>query len=410
MSETFKPESVEQIEQTVQWALAEKTSLEVLGGGTKRDLGRPNSADHTLDLSAISGIVDYEPKELVMSARPATPLAEIAAAMEPNRQQLAFEPADYGRLLGVSGGGNVSGTIGGAFACNLTGPRRIRTGSARDHILGFEAVNGRGESFKSGGRMFKNVTGFDFSKLMCGSFGTLAVITELTFKVLPAAETTHTVLVFGADAGTAVHVMTAALQSPYEISGAAFLPASVAATSTVSAVAGAGTSVAAIRVEGFGPSVEYRCGKLGGLLAGSGETEIIPTAESKALWAEIRDVSYFLSKRGGSIWRLSVPPTDGASIAAAILESHSGEVYFDWGGGLIWLFLEDADAAGHETVRGALSASGGHATLIRADAGVRAAVPVFQPQPGPLAAVTARVKESFDPNGVFNPGRMYADM
>ncbi|MCG8510108.1 MAG: 2-hydroxy-acid oxidase, partial [Rhodospirillales bacterium] len=230
---------------------------------------------------------------------------------------------------------------------------------------------------------------------------------ELTFKVLPAPETTHTVLICGPNAQRAAHVMTAALQSPYEISGAAFLPASVAARSGVSALAGSGKSVAAIRVEGFGPSVEYRCGKLGGLLAGSGETDILPNAESEALWAEIRDVAFFAGAPGGALWRLSVPPTHGARIAADILEIHPGEALFDWGGGLIWLFLEDAPDAGHLDVRGAVETCGGHATLVRAEAGVRGSVPVFQPQPGPLAAVTARVKESFDPAGVLNPGRMY---
>ncbi len=407
MSETFKPENAEQVEEAVRWALAKETSLEVIGSASKRAYGRPGQAEHRLDLSQFSGVVNYEPEELVMSARPGTPMAEIELALEPHRQQLAFEPADLGGLLGVSSGTNVAGTIGGVFACNLSGPRRLKIGAARDHILGFQGVSGRGERFKSGGRMFKNVTGFDLSKLMTGSFGTLAVLTELTFKVLPAAETVHTVALAGDDPDSAVRAMTAALQSPYEVSGAAYLPASVAATSKVAAVASAGDAVTLLRVEGFGPSVDYRCGRLQELLSDHGEYSVLRTSESEVLWREVRDVSFFTDPGAGQVWRLSLPPTAGARVSREILDKRPGRAFLDWGGGLIWLALEPAGDAAHETVRAALSGCGGHATLVRADEGVRATVPVFQPQPPHLAAVTARVKESFDPGRVLNPGRMY---
>lgn len=408
MSETFKPESTKQVEDAITWALASETSFEVIGGGSKRAYGRPNEAEHLLDLSAISGVVNYEPKELVMSALPATPLAEIAAALEPNRQELAFEPADLGPLLGTgTGAANVSGTIGGAFACNLSGPRRIRIGAARDHILGFQAISGRGEAFKSGGRMFKNVTGFDLSKLFSGSFGTLSVFTELTFKVLPAAETIHTVMVFGLEADEAVRAMTTALHSSNEVSGVAHLPADVASASGVSAVSSTGGAVTAVRVEGFGPSVEYRAASLVGLLGEFGETAVLETTASLDLWREVRDVSCFTREANNQVWRLSVPPGEGAVVARRILKDRPGQVYFDWGGGLLWLSLEATDDAAHEAVRGALGETGGHATLVRASEAVRARVPVFQPQPGSLAALSGRVKESLDPKGVLNPGRMF---
>ncbi len=407
MSETFRPEGPDQVAEAVRWALAKETSLELVGSGSKRDFGRPCRAEHRLDLSQFSGVVNYEPEELVMSASPGTSMAEIEAALEPHRQQLAFEPADLSVLLGAAPGSNVAGTIGGVFACNLAGPRRLKIGAARDHILGFQAVSGRGESFKSGGRMFKNVTGFDLSKLMTGSFGTLSVFTELTFKVLPAAETTHTVVLMGCSDETAMRAMTAALQSPYEVSGAAHLPEPVAAASRVATVSSAGAAVTALRVEGFRPSVEYRCGKLRELLADQGESEVLQTADSEALWREIRDVRFFAEPDAGQVWRLSLPPTDGARVCGAILGERPGRAFFDWGGGLIWLALDPVPDAAHEAVRAALSECGGHATLIRADADVRASVPVFQPQAGPLAAVTARVKNSFDPGGVLNPGRMY---
>lgn len=402
MTETFKPRTAGEIEEILRWAIAGKTPLEILGGGSKRAYGRPLETAHALDLSQHAGIVNYEPNELVMSALPGTPVADIEAALAPNRQQLLFEPADFGPLLATSGG-----TIGGVVACNLAGPRRIRAGATRDHVLGFQAVSGRGEPFKSGGRMFKNVTGFDLSKLMSGSFGTLAVLTEVTFKVLPAAETVRTVLLLGADPQAAVRAMTLALQSPNDVSGAAHLPADVAVASTVSAVAGAGKAVTALRVEGFGPSVDYRCRALVDLLGEFGAIGDLDAADSEALWREIRDVRFFA---GGDtqVWRLSVPPSQGAAVAGKILAACQGRAYLDWGGGLVWLALPPRPDAAHAAVRGVLAGVDGHATLIRADISVRRIVPVFQPQPGPLANLTARVKQSFDPERVLNPGRMYA--
>jgi glycolate oxidase FAD binding subunit len=402
MTETFKPRTPGEIEETLRWAIAGKTPLEILGGGSKRAYGRPVETAHVIDLSGLAGIIDYEPNELVMSARPGTPMADIEAALAPNRQHLLFEPADFGPLLSTSGG-----TIGGAVACNLAGPRRIRAGATRDHVLGFQAVSGRGEPFKSGGRMFKNVTGFDLSKLMCGSFGTLAVLTEVTFKVLPAAETVRTVLVFGAGPDAAVRAMTLALQSPNDVSGAAHLPADVASVSTVATVAGAGRGVTALRIEGFGPSVDYRCRVLIDLLGEFGTIGDLDAADSETLWREIRDVRFFA---GGDaqVWRLSVPPAQGATVVEKILATCPGRAYLDWGGGLVWLALPPRPDAAHAAVRGALAGIDGHATLVRAAAEVRRIVPVFQPQPGPLADLTARVKQSFDPERVLNPGRMYA--
>ena len=233
MAEHFKPETPEQVKDAVAWAIAEEIPLEVIGGGSKRSLGRPSNAETVLELSALKGISLYEAEELVLSAGPGTLLSEVEATLAQSRQQLAFEPPDYGPLLG---GPPEAGTLGGMIACNLSGPRRIQAGAARDHFLGFSAVSGRGEAFKSGGRVVKNVTGYDLSKLLCGSWGTLGAMTDLTVKVLPAAEKSWTVLVLGLDLKVAGQAMTAALKSPYEVSGAAFLPAHLAATSKTSYV------------------------------------------------------------------------------------------------------------------------------------------------------------------------------
>ncbi len=403
----FKPENIEQLREAVAWAAAGSTPLELSGGASLRALGRPVQAEHEIRMDGFSGVSLYEPDELVMSAGAGTPRAEIEAVLAENRQQLDFEPPDYAKLLG---GAEASGTIGGVIACNLAGPRRIKSGAARDHFLGFHAVSGRGEIFKSGGRVVKNVTGYDLSKLLAGSWGTLAAMTEITLKVLPVPEKTRTVLVFGPDTEGGARALGEALRSPNEVSGAAWLPAGLAARSDVEYVAGAGAAVAAVRVEGFGPSVEYRCEALRELLGDFGETEELHSNRSAAFWREIRDVIYFADASDTrAVWKISVPPTAGAAIAGRLGGPEGADAFLDWGGGLVWLAVPEADA-GHEAVRAAVAESSGHATLIRAAESVRAAIPVFQPQAAGIAALTKRVKESFDPLRILNPGRMYAEL
>ena len=405
MSETLKPETAEQVLDAVKWAAASESPLAVKGQGSKEGFGRAVEADCRLDLSGLTGIGCYEPNELFMTAGAATTLAEIEAALRQNNQQMAFEPADLGILLGGEGD---AGTIGGAIACNLAGSRRIKAGAARDHFLGFNAVSGRGETFKSGGTVVKNVTGFDLSKLIAGSFGTLAVMTEVTFKVLPAPEKTRTVLVLGLSDQDAMKAMAKALGSSHEVSGAAHLPEAAAKGSKVSHVAGTGRSVTAFRVEGPGPSVEHRCRALTALLGGGASVEELHSENSALLWREICDVR-LLDGDGGNgrqVWRLSVPPMNGAGVAEQLTAVTGASVFYDWGGGLIWLTMDATPDAGHETVRRAVEAAGGHATLVRAGADVRNRVPVFEPQTGALREITARIKEGFDPKGILNPGRM----
>ena len=404
MRETFKPETAEQTVEAVAWAAAEEAPLEVIGRASKRSLGRPVQAGHGLDLSDLSGILFYEPEELVLSARAGTPLAEIEAVLAERGQQLAFEPPDLGPLLGGEAG---AGSLGGIIAGNVSGPRRIKAGGARDHFLGVTAVSGRGEQFKSGGRVVKNVTGYDLCKLLAGSYGTLTVMTEITVKVLPAPEKTRSVLVFGLDDGQALAAMTRALTSVHEVSGAAHLPAAAAATSGVSYLRDAGAAVTAVRVEGPAGSVAHRCDALRRELAHYGETEELHGHNSGLLWREVGGARPFVGRRELAVWRISVAPQDGPAVIAGLADGGDSLHYYDWGGGLVWLAVPDGEAAGHDRVRAAIGARGGHATLVRASEAVRAAVPVFQPQAPALAALTARVKDGFDPQRILNPGRMY---
>jgi glycolate oxidase FAD binding subunit len=405
MTTHLKPVDAAQALEAVRWAVSEEAPLELVGHGTKRALGRPFQATHTLDMSDLTGVKLYEPEELVLSAQAGTPLAELEALLAENRQQFAFEPPDFGPLLGGEAGKQ---TIGGVLSCNLAGPRRVKSGAARDHFLGCQAVSGRGEAFKAGGRVVKNVTGYDLPKLLAGSYGTLALLTEVTLKVLPAPADTRTVLIRGLDDATAIRVMALALQSPYEVAGAAHVPAGLAGGVGVEEL-GSGTAATAIRLEGFGPSIEYRAGKFRDLFRDFGSVEFLEREPSLAFWAAVRDVKPFVARPERLVWRLSVPPADGARVAADIASRLSAEAYFDWGGGLIWVAVDPAvERAGQQVIRDTIRLGGGHATLIRAPDTVRASADVFHPQDAALAALSARVKETQDPKRIFNPGRMYA--
>ncbi len=397
-----RPQNLSDLRDAIAEAAAGGMSLEVAARASKQALGRPIQASRMLDLSALSGIRAYEPAELVLTAAAATPLAEIEAALVANRQMLAFEPPHWDRLLGTGQGGS----LGGALACNLAGPRRIKSGAARDHFLGVVAVSGRGEIFKAGGKVVKNVTGYDLCKLLAGSFGTLAAMEEVTVKVLPAPPKTRTVLLLGLDATSGVAALTDALNSAYEVSGAAYLPRAVAARSSVDDVRGSETSVTAIRVEGTAISVEARCQALRRQFATYSGVKELHTANSVQLWSEIREVEPLLSDPSRAVWRVSVPPTGGPAVAAAT----GGEYLLDWGGGLVWVAMDPTGDGGAAMVRAGVRAVGGHAMLVRAAPAVRAAVPVFEPQEPAVAALSARVKQAFDPLRILNPGRMYAEL
>ncbi len=409
MADTLKPENEEQLLDAVKWAVSSKTPVEVLSGGSKRAFGRPMQTAATLDVSALSGIATYEPAELFVTAGAGTPMAELEATLAASNQRLAFEPPDLGPLIGSAAD---AGTVGGVIAANLAGPGRVKEGAARDHLLGFRAISGRGEVFKSGGTVVKNVTGFDLSKLITGSFGTLAAMSSVTLKVLPVPEKVRTLLVRWRTDGVYDHaamtVMAKALGSPHDVSAAAHLPASAALLSKIDYVSVSGGGVTALRLEGPGPSVEHRAQALRAEIAEFGAVEELHTTNSIAFWKEIRDVHPFVGRDDlPLVWRLSVPPASGARTALSILENLKGEVIYDWGGGMIWMGLRSVAGAGADRIRAQLEMFGGHATLIRAPEDVRRAVPVFQPLKGAEASVTSNVKEGFDPEGILNPGRMY---
>ncbi|MGO4712401.1 FAD-binding protein [Bradyrhizobium sp. 2TAF24] len=409
--ETLKARDARDVEQAVQAALATEQPLEIIGHGTKRGIGRPMVTNAVLDLSALSAVVGYEPSELILTVQAGAPLADVQSLIDAKGQEFAFEPMDTATLLGTTPG---AGTIGGMVAAGLAGPRRIRAGGARDHLLGAAAVSGFGEAFKAGGKVVKNVTGYDLCKLIAGSWGTLAVVTEVTFKVMPKAESETTLMLRGLDETTANRAMTAALGSPYDVSAAAHLPAAALQDSgaALGALAAGAQGLTLLRLEGIAASVAHRTGSLSDALGAFGKVDTVSEEASRPLWAAIRDVAPFAAAgaRGAwPVWRIVCPPAAGGTLGRALAEETGGEVLYDWGGGLIWLAVPPAPDAFAARVRARTDGTGGHATLIRAGEAVRGAIDVFPPQEAGLAALGRRVKQSFDPKLIFNRHRMVRD-
>jgi glycolate oxidase FAD binding subunit len=397
LSEVLIPTCEHDVLEAVRAAIADGAPLSIRGHGSKSGLGRATLNERTLTLAGLSGVTLYEPEELVLSARAGTPLRDVVAMLDQNGQQLAFEPIDYALLLGATPG---DATIGGVVAVNASGPRRIKAGAARDHVLGFRSVTGRGEMVKSGGRVMKNVTGYDLSKLVTGSYGTLAVLTDVTLKVLPKPETEQTLLLSGLGEEAGLMALRRASCSPFEVSSFALDP-----------VGASGAPVAALRLEGPEISVVKRRDELVASLYSPGASfDALRADDSRDFWRRIRDATP-VAGGDGVIWRVSLAPSDGFAFvdelrrAGAPLLAH----LYDWAGGLVWLRLETAPDADAASIHAIVDRLGGHATLIRANADIRAKVEVFHPQPPALAALTRRVKDSFDPCHILERGRLRAE-
>lgn len=376
-------------------ARAAREPLAIEGRGTKAGMLRPVQAAQSLSTRNLVGVSLYSPHELIVSAAAGTTIPALEATLAESGQGIIAEPPDLSGLLGHDG----VQTLGGVVATNLSGPRRVAWGAMRDHVMGVRAVNGAGEVIRSGGRVLKNVTGLDLCKLLAGSHGTLAVITEVTLKVLPVAELTGSLVLPGLDAVRGVAALSAALGSPYGVSGAAWLPDEAAAR--VPVLAGRGP-VAVIRIEDFAASVAYRLGRLVTDLAAFGAAVVLDDGDSRAAWRAIRDAVPLRAEPGDAVWRVSVRPSNGPAVVAAL---DGAQCFLDWGGGLVWIA---AAPALHDRVVAAAQAGRGTWTVLRAPEPMRAAVYVVPPEVPALAAITRRVKAAMDPAGILNPGRLWA--
>jgi glycolate oxidase FAD binding subunit len=406
LSELQRPAADWELQLMVAGCAEKSVPIEIVGAGSKRAIGRPVDSSVMITTSLLRGISLYEPSELVMSARAGTPVALIEAELAAQGQMLAFEPIDLGP---TTGGPQGVQTIGAVFATNLSGSRRIQAGAARDHLLGVKGVNGRAELFQSGGRVMKNVTGYDVSRGLAGSWGTLAILTEVTFKVLPWPETAATVVFVGLPDILAAELMSAAMALPVEVSGAVHLQAPVAARLGHPGLKTMGKSVTALRIENFAAAVAARKQRLKEALKIYGKALELDHRESLEFWGELRRLSV-MPYRNSLLWRIATKPTNAPKLVAAIKRYMPAEALYDWAGGLVWLEVPASADAGTAEVRRATAIHGGHATLIRAEAGVRASVQVFQPLSPAVERLTLGLKAAFDPAGVLNPGRMYANV
>jgi glycolate oxidase FAD binding subunit len=400
MSQLAGPDQEAGIAGTIAAAHVAREPLLVQGAGSKAALLRPVQTARTLSLAGHAGITLYSPQELILSARAGTKLSEVTAALAVKGQHIIAEPPDFSALLGSA----AEQTIGGAVACNLSGPRRVAWGAMRDHVMGLRAVSGTGALFRCGGRVLKNVTGLDLCKLLTGSHGTLAAITEVTLKVLPAPERSATLVLTGLDSVRAVAALAAAMGSPYAVSAAAHLPAAMAAR--IPALSWVGGAATLARIEDFAPSVTYRSGRLRADLAPFGAAEILDDGASRRVWESVRDAAPLVAEPG-AVWRVSVRPSAGPGVAAAVERAFGAVWFMDWAGGLVWI-AGPANEDAHAAVCAAAREAGGTWTLFRAPETLRAAVDVVPPEPPALASITRRLKAVFDPAGILNPGRIYA--
>ena len=379
----LRPADSAELSEIAAEATAKTRILEIRGGGSKRDIARSGRETTLVDLGTLTGVVDYEPSELVLTTRPATPLAEIETLLMAHGQMLAFEPWDHGPLFGRGSG---EATIGGIVAAGVAGSRRVSAGGARDHLLGFTAVSGRGEQFKGGGKVVKNVTGYDVSKVMAGSWGQLAIMTELSLKVLPRPRAAATLVLRGLSPSAAIDAMAKALGSPTSPAAAAYRP-----------TWGSEPSTTAIRLEGFAESVAVRIGQLAAALAIFASGEPMDERSADEFWATLRDVHPLADC--AALWRIHVAPSRAAKVMEA-LEASGAAYLCDWAGALVW-----AGAPAETNVRGIAEANGGHAMLVRGPSELRARTAIRHPESAAVTALADRLKRAFDPAGILDPNR-----
>jgi glycolate oxidase FAD binding subunit len=386
----IKPETEADVANAVHEALASHMPLAIEGGGSKLALGRPMQAARTLSLKAMTGITLYEPAEMVIGAWAGTPVSDVQAALDAKGQMLAFEPPDYRALLGSSG----EPTMGGLVATGLAGPRRVIAGGVRDGLIGVRFVNGKGEIIKNGGRVMKNVTGLDLVKLQAGAHGTLGVLTEVIFKVIPKPPQQATLVFRGLSDTKAVAALCEAMGSPFEPTGAAHLPSDGGQT--------------LLRVEGFSEQISYRSAALSKLLAAHGTPTLLQGDAHDAIWRSVRDGTPLAVEVSDMAWRVMLPPTKAAAFVSSLRQHLPFRHYFDWSGGLVWLAMAEKESAGVDLIHAAAKASGGHAMLLRGSEALRASAPVFPKLDDAIMKIQSGLKASFDPQGLLNPGRMYA--
>ena len=404
------PENEKDVSEYIRRFYKSGISLELIGSGSKRKIGKPLQCEKILNLSKLSGIIEYLPTELYIKVRACTPINQIEEELKKNKQQLVFEPIDFGYLfLGKSD----YGTAAGHVACNVSGPRRFKVGSVRDHVIGFRGVNGKGEIIKSGGNVVKNVTGYDLCKLICGSYGTLAALTEITFKVLPAPNESETFVVLNLNLDSAADLLAKALSSSNDVSGAVFLPNEPQSNDYVANVEEIfslndlkhASSYTAIRIEGPKNSVDERIQNIiSELNVKNNDNSILKTYQSEIFWKKVKNLEIFSSAKN-NVARIVLPPSYCTQLLHH-LEPSKFRYYVDWGGALIWLEICELTEKIFEDIRKKVVQCGGHISMIKLSDNLPYVEEVFTVNKN-LYNISQNIKKSFDPKKILNPGKMY---
>ena len=398
----FNPSSREEIAEIIRNCYKKNIPLEINGSKSKNKIGRNFQAEKTLDLTSYSGIIDYKPEELYIKVKAGTPINSIIEELDKHDQQLAFEPVDFGFLFN---GKSNNGTIGGVISCNFAGPRRFKVGSARDHLLGFQGINGKGEIIKSGGTVVKNVTGYDLCKLISGSFGTLSVLTELSVKVLPKPQNSKTLIINNPHIKKAIEYLGTALSSSSDPSGGVFYPEQFDQSFTFNDLTHKG-ALTAIRIEGPSNSVDHRIKNLSaelGLL--ENEYSILESVQTKIFWNKTKNLEIFSNSKK-NLLRIVAPISETLSVLQK-MKPYEINYFLDWGGSLIWVELEKISLKILREIKDIMQQHSGYFTIIKVEDDLKASADIFTIDPIKYK-ISEKIKKSFDPKRIFNPGKMYS--
>ena len=406
---TKYPQNEREVSSLIKKFYKSNIPIELVGSGSKKSIGKPLQCSKTLNLSKLSGIIEYLPEELYIKVKACTPIKQIEEELKKNKQHLAFEPIDFGYLLN---GKSDCGTAAGQVSCNISGPRRFKVGSTRDHVLGFRGVNGKGEIIKSGGNVVKNVTGYDLSKLVCGSYGTLIALTEITFKVLPAPEASKTLIIHDKKIEPATFLLEQAISSSNDISGAAFFPIEPKVPGCVMNIEKTfklndlkyGGSLTTIRIEGSKKSINLRIQNLiDELKIVNFDISILDTYQSEIFWNKVKSLEFFSSSKN-NILRIVIPPSECVQLVYQL--SNKFKYYLDWGGALMWMEAFELSEEMFESIRKKVVKHGGYVTMIKNSDYLPYVEDVFTINRGRFN-ISQNIKKSFDPKRILNPGKMY---
>ena len=403
------PQNEKEVSSLIKKFYKSNIPVELVGSGSKKKIGKPLQCAKTLNLSKLDGIIEYLPGELYIKVKANTSIKKIEEELKKNKQQLAFEPIDFGYLLNEK---SDYGTAAGQVACNISGPRRFKVGSVRDHVLGFRGVNGRGEIIKSGGVVVKNVTGYDLSKLVCGSYGTLVALTEITFKVLPTPEESKTLIIHSQKIESAIELLDKAISSSNDISGAIYLPKEPEVGGCVMNIENTFKlndlkyegSFTAIRIEGSKNSIDQRIKNLiKELQITNLNISILEVYQSEIFWNKVKSLEFFYSSKN-SILRIVIPPSECVSLVYQF--SNKFKYYIDWGGALMWLEAFELSEEMFESIRRKVVKIGGYVTMIKNSDYLPYVEEVFTINRDRFN-ISQNIKKSFDPKRILNPGKMY---